>query len=70
MKEKVLKNYYAELDSIAKECAAEGYPSRGENYELRTENLWEDCYAEDYRMACIHDKRVGSRIKSAVIHTM
>lgn len=70
MREKILKNYYEELDCIAKECAAEGYPSRGENYELRTENLWEDYYAEDYRMAYIHDKRVGSRIKSAVIHTM
>ncbi len=70
MREKILKSYYRELDHIAKECAAEGYPSHGANYELRTENLWEDYYAEDYRMACIHDKRVGSRIKSAVIHTM
>ncbi len=31
--------YVAELGEIAQECADEGYPSNGSNYELRVEEL-------------------------------
>lgn len=33
--------YIAELGEIAQECADEGYPSNGSNYEIRAERLRE-----------------------------
>ena len=47
-KQEILNAYYNELAEIAAECTAEGYPSHGSNYELRTENLWRDYYDYDY----------------------
>ena len=29
-----------ECEKIAEDCAAEGYPSRGSNYELRADEAW------------------------------
>lgn len=47
-KQEVLDAYHNELDEIAAECAAEGYPDHGSNYELRIEGLWQDYYEYDY----------------------
>lgn len=37
--------YAQECEEIAEQCAAEGYPSNGENYELRCENA--RCYYDE-----------------------
>lgn len=44
-RDELQKQFDAECDKIAQECEAEGYPSHGENYELRVENLMK-CYPE------------------------
>jgi hypothetical protein len=36
-----LAEYDEECERIAEECAAEGYPSHGSNYDLRVEQLRE-----------------------------
>ena len=36
-----------ELKQIAEDCEAEGYPSHGENYDLRVDNLMRDPYYAD-----------------------
>lgn len=35
---KLEEAYLAECEAIAEECVAEGYPSYGDNYELRCES--------------------------------
>lgn len=35
----VYAEYLAECEAIADQCEAEGYPSRGNNYELRVAQL-------------------------------
>ncbi len=40
-----LAEYDEECERIAEDCAAEGYPSHGSNYELRIEEL-RDWYPE------------------------
>ena len=47
----IMNAYYAECEDIARQCAEEGYPSHGSNYDLRTERLWDEWYAEDYENA-------------------
>ena len=37
-----------ECDEIAEECAAEGHPSHGSNYDLRCEDLWNFYYSDWY----------------------
>ena len=36
------ENYSKDCDEIAAQCAEEGYPAYGSNYELRIENLKRD----------------------------
>lgn len=43
--EQALAEYEEECARIAEDCAAEGYPSHGSNYDLRVANLRE-CYPE------------------------
>ena len=43
----IINAYYAECEDIARQCD----PSHGSNYELRTESLWDEWYAEDYENA-------------------
>lgn len=38
--EKLWQEYRDECEDIAEECAAEGYPNRGDNYELRCASLY------------------------------
>jgi len=38
-RDELYAQYLDECDRIAKECAAEGYPSHGSNYELRVDDL-------------------------------
>lgn len=40
--------YRKDCKEIAEECAAEGYPSRGSNYDLRCESLWTYYYQDWY----------------------
>lgn len=42
--EKLQKEFDKECDAIAEECASEGYPSHGSNYELRVEDLMKQPY--------------------------
>lgn len=42
--EKLEEAFYKECDKIAEECEAEGYPSRGSNYDLRVEQLMQNDY--------------------------
>ena len=35
------KKWREECETIAQECAEEGYPSYGENYDLRAGQAWE-----------------------------
>ena len=43
-KEEILNQFHEECDMIAQECAEAGYPSRGSNYDLRCNQIWEDYY--------------------------
>ena len=43
--------YINDCWQIAQDCKAEGYPARGENYDLRCEELWNSMYREDYERA-------------------
>lgn len=45
---KLMEEYKSECREIALQCRAEGYPDRGENYELRCEELWERDYADEF----------------------
>ena len=45
---KVYEEYLEECDKIAEQCAEEGYPSHGSNYELRCEDLWDSYYKLEY----------------------
>ena len=42
--EKLKEEFYRECDKIAEDCEAEGYPSRGSNYDLRVEQLMQNDY--------------------------
>lgn len=42
----LMEEYRAACAEIARECEEEGYPSHGENYDLRCAQLWRDSYAE------------------------
>ncbi len=44
---KVLREFYNECAYIAEQCVEEGYPSHGENYDLRVSEL-ENWYKEMY----------------------
>ena len=41
--------YDQECRDIARQCFLEGYPSHGENYEIRAEQLWDNYYHEEYQ---------------------
>lgn len=48
--EEALKEYNEECARIAEDCAAEGYPDHGSNYELRIEELrywYPEIFGED-----------------------
>lgn len=40
------REYKEACEEIAEECAAEGYPAHGSNYELRCESLYNNSYKE------------------------
>lgn len=40
--EEVYKMYDEDIEDIRNECAEEGYPSNGSNFELRYEQLYND----------------------------
>lgn len=42
--ERLQIEFYDECDRISEDCVAEGYPSRGSNYDLRVEQLMKDDY--------------------------
>ena len=42
--EKLKNAFLRECDRIAEDCEAEGYPSRGSNYDLRVEQLMQNDY--------------------------
>ena len=65
----ILAAYKAECREISRQCEEEGYPSYGENYELRADNLWEEWYEEPFRLARIREKMKKIRIKKAVFHS-
>lgn len=65
----ILAAYKAECWDISRQCEEEGYPSHGENYELRADNLWDDWYEKPFRLARIREKMAKIHIKKAVIHS-
>lgn len=48
----ILAEYQRICSEIAADCEAEGYPSHGSNYELRTSQEWEVMYSEEYDELC------------------
>lgn len=46
-KDLLYREYLEQCEEIAQECADEGYPSRGSNYEIRCKALWDRFYADD-----------------------
>ena len=56
--------YREDCDDIAKECAEEGYPSRGSNYDLRREALEEYYYDDLFGPINLH----GSYLKNVDFH--
>lgn len=44
MTEEILEEYREFCKQTEEECMAEGWPSRGNNYELRCEQEWRDYY--------------------------
>ena len=45
--DELMKRFHDECEDIAAECVEEGYPSHGENYDLRCQQLWKDCYKSE-----------------------
>lgn len=41
-------SFHEECEGIAEDCAEEGYPDHGSNYELRKQSLWDSYYKEPY----------------------
>lgn len=61
----IINAYRAECREIAEQCEAEGYPSHGSNYDLRTDGLWENWYADEYRKSHRHEVRNTHKVKNA-----
>ena len=65
----ILATYKDECREISRQCEDEGYPSYGENYELRADSVWDEWYEEPFRLARIREKMKKIRIKKAVFHS-
>lgn len=44
--DQLLEEFKEACERIAQECAEEGYPSHGSNYELRVQDLWDNYYKD------------------------
>lgn len=49
--ELLLRLFNEECRQIENDCIEEGYPARGANYDLRTGQLWQMYYEEEYEEA-------------------